>query len=345
MAIELWVTPSQQQRRRYWGIVLAGGEGKRLREFLKTEYQQDSPKQFCAIIGKRSMLKHTIDRAATLIPEPHLLSVISRQHLLYAIEDIGFRDPKTVITVPMNRETAPSILLALIHIFKADPEATVAVFPSDHFIVEEDRFMNYVSGAFDFVSEHPETIITLGVPPTNSQPGYGWMEKGSKLCAKSGMSVFRVRSFYEKPKPDEIRRLLPQGWLWNTMTMIGKVKMFLHAFRECAPDLVASFQRIIYALGTPFETEVTFDVFERLSDINFSQTILQSIPHYLGVLPMHDVYWNDWGDEHRIRADLARFGKDKRTLQPALELVELANKDYSIELSSSPQYQEAGIVA
>ena len=345
MAIELWVTPSQQQRRHYWGIVLAGGEGKRLRDFLKREYKQESPKQFCSITGKRSMLKHTLDRAASLIPEQRLLTVISRQHLLFAIEEISQRDPKTIVTVPLNRETGPSLLLALMRIYKMDPESVVAVFPSDHFIVEEDLFMNYVCGAFDFISTNPQSIAALGVPPTSIQPGYGWMEKGQILSTKGGISVYKVRRFYEKPEADEMRRLLPQDCLWNTMTMVGRAEMFLRLFQEFVPDLFISFQRINHALGTPFETEVIFDVFETLPVVNFSQAILERIPHYLCVIPLHGVYWNDWGDEHRIRADLSRFASYRRAPEPELELVELKNKNYSIELSSKRHLEEEGITA
>ncbi|MBI2427553.1 MAG: hypothetical protein HYV29_01905 [Ignavibacteriales bacterium] len=332
MAIELWRTPSLPLRRHYWGIVLAGGEGKRLRDFLRTEYNQESPKQFCAIIGKRSMLKHTLDRAASLIPEHRLLTVISRQHLLYAIEDICTRDPKTVITVPVNRETAPSILLSLIHIYNTDPNAIVSVFPSDHFIVEEDIFMDYVNKAFDFCSTHPDKIVTLGVPPTGSQTGYGWIEKGNILSSKGETNLYRVRTFHEKPDAEAMRTLLSHDCVWNTMTMTGKAAMFIHVFKERIPELYKAFERIAYAVGTPFEAEVVSDVFETLPPINFSRAVLERIPQHLAVLPMHNVYWNDWGEEQRIRCDLKRFIRNEPAYAPAEELPALAGKDYSIEM-------------
>lgn len=344
MAIELWRTPAMPHRRHYWGIVLAGGEGKRLRDFLRNEYHQESPKQFCAIIGKRTMLKHTLDRAATLIPEHRLLTVISRQHLLYAIEDICTRDPKTVITVPVNRETAPSILLSLIHIYNIDPNAVVAIFPSDHFIVEEDIFMDYVGSAFDFCSAKPDTIVTLGVPPTGSQTGYGWIEKGTLLIEKGDMNFHRVRRFHEKPGAEEINRLLSLDCVWNTMTMIGKAAMFLHVFKECIPELYKAFERIAYAVGTPFETEVVSDVFETLPALNFSHVVLERIPQYLAVLPMHNVYWNDWGEEQRIRHDLQRFMRNGSARAFVDELGALAGKEYSIELLPRGEKRETAAV-
>lgn len=344
MAIELWRTPALPHRRHYWGIVLAGGEGKRLRDFLRNEYRQESPKQFCAIIGKRSMLRHTLDRAASLIPEHRLLTVISRQHLLYAIEDICTRDPKTVITVPVNRETAPSILLSLIHIYNIDPNAIVAIFPSDHFIVEEDIFMEHVSTAFDFCSTHPDKIVTLGVTPTGNQTGYGWIEKGNVLSSKRETNFYRVRKFHEKPDDETIHTLLAQDCVWNTMTMIGKAAMFLHVFKECIPELYKAFERIAYAVGTPFEPEVVSDVFETLPALNFSHVVLERIPQHLAVLPMHNVYWSDWGEEQRIRHDLQRFVRSEPQPAPVDELIALAGKEYSIGLLPRVQRRETAAV-
>lgn len=43
-----------------WGIVLAAGEGTRVRPFLSQLCGGRGIKQFCAVIGRRSMLKHTL---------------------------------------------------------------------------------------------------------------------------------------------------------------------------------------------------------------------------------------------------------------------------------------------
>jgi mannose-1-phosphate guanylyltransferase len=34
-----------------WGIVLAGGEGERLKAFVQKYLGTDAPKQFCAVLG------------------------------------------------------------------------------------------------------------------------------------------------------------------------------------------------------------------------------------------------------------------------------------------------------
>ncbi|MDE3057130.1 MAG: hypothetical protein KGJ59_04140 [Bacteroidota bacterium] len=311
MAIELWYGTQHRVAGDYWGIILAGGDGKRLEHFLKTEFGLTRPKQFCTIIGRRSMLRHTIDRASRLIPSFRLLTVISRKHLPYAMADLYDRDPKTVVTVPFNCETAPSILLPLLNINAVNPNAIVTVFPSDHFILEEERFMAYVKAACHFVNKRPEFLATVGIVPTSPQPGYGWIEKGDVLHGEGEKRVYQIKNFLEKPDEELTQYLYTRGCLWNTMTLVGTAATFIRMFKECAPEIFVPFQSIWNDIGTFREAETTYNVFRALPSVNFSHAILERIPHRLSVLPVKGVYWSDWGNESRIRCDLARLAQYK----------------------------------
>src|SRR5262245_26114855 len=99
-----------------WGIVLAGGNGMRLQPFIKELYGVALPKQYCALTGTRSMLRHTIDRARMLIPRQQLVTVVNKSHLQYAEEQLSDQPADTVVVQPMCRETGPGILLPLVHI-------------------------------------------------------------------------------------------------------------------------------------------------------------------------------------------------------------------------------------
>lgn len=45
-----------------WSIILAGGNGERLRPMVQSWLGQPRPKQYCTFLGTRSMLEHTLDR-------------------------------------------------------------------------------------------------------------------------------------------------------------------------------------------------------------------------------------------------------------------------------------------
>jgi len=65
------------------GIVLAGGEGKRLQPFVRSLGRGTLPKQYVNFVGDRSMLEQTLQRGEKLIPSARLLTVIAESHLRY----------------------------------------------------------------------------------------------------------------------------------------------------------------------------------------------------------------------------------------------------------------------
>jgi mannose-1-phosphate guanylyltransferase len=72
--------------------------------------------------------------------------VVNEDYLRYpdVCRQLSGLPPKNVVLQPENKETGPGLLLLLMHLAKRYPESVVAVFPSDHFILEEDPFMGHV---------------------------------------------------------------------------------------------------------------------------------------------------------------------------------------------------------
>jgi hypothetical protein len=52
----------------------------------------------------------------------------------------------------------------------------VAIFPSDHFMVDEARFMAYVHRAVVETERFPQEMTLLGMTPDRAEEGYGWIE-------------------------------------------------------------------------------------------------------------------------------------------------------------------------
>ncbi|MBZ0168088.1 Nucleotidyl transferase [Candidatus Methylomirabilis lanthanidiphila] len=290
-----------------WGIVLAGGEGKRLQSFIRSQFGTDRPKQYCRLFGGRSMLRHTLCRAEQLIPRERLVTVATRPHLPYAQEELYDRPPGTVIVQPSNRETGPGILLPLLHILQRDPKALVVLLPADHFIVEEARFMAYVEKAATFVATAPACLVLLGVEPKRPEPQYGWIEAGEIFGRHDSTEFYRVRRFREKPGPQVAQTLYLNGGLWNTMVVVGRAWWLLSLFKMLTPELFRLFNRFGFHLGSPQEAAAVEQIYARLPAVDFSQTILTKYPSRLAVLQVKDVYWSDWGNPAQVRQDLNRL--------------------------------------
>jgi len=212
---------------------------------------------------------------------------------------------------PQNRETGPGVLLPLIYLSKRYPESTVAVFPSDHFIVEEDLFMSHVELGFSVVEWNPSRLVLLGVEPSEAETEYGYILPGQRAENLYPLSVCEVSQFIEKPKRTSARKLILKGGLWNTMVMVFKAKTLLNLVRIVAPRLFSLFNLIRQAIGTTGENDVVEQAYRNMQPVNFSRGALKTVslhrPSPLWVLPVRGVHWSDWGSENRIIRELQRY--------------------------------------
>jgi mannose-1-phosphate guanylyltransferase len=287
-----------------WAVVLAGGQGTRLQAFLRQTLGTERPKQFCRIIGTRSMLRHTWDRGARLLDPDRMVTIITAgQEQFLGEED---RVPGRVLVQPANKETAPGLLLPLLWIAEQEPRAVVVIFPADHFIWEEERFLTHVGAAVRAARHHPDRLVVLGVEADGPDHGYGWMSPGLP-CAGGGVELYHVRRFWEKPDRQTAAHLFASGHFWNTFVLAGHLGAFLRSARSAMPDVLEPLSTAAAFLGTRYEVEVLATTYRTLRPVNFSRTLLAGRPEDLLMLPARGVYWSDWGDPDRILRTLRRF--------------------------------------
>lgn len=297
-----------------WGIVLAGGNGTRLRDLVYRKRADYLPKQYLNFTGKRSMLEHTLDRAEKLIPAPKLLTVIAREHLQFpeVSRQIAARPQECIIVQPENKDTGPGILLPLMHLHKRNPAAVVTIFPADHFILEERVFMQHVEQAFHIVETDDSRMVLLGTQPTEPDAEYGYVlyeEQIDKLYLDGGRTV---EMFVEKPPADAAKRMMRNGALWNTLILVATCETLLRAIKGVAPRLYGAFETIHDAIGTADEQRVTERVYQTLPSVNFSKDMLEVLPYEfrraLRVLPVRGVTWSDWGTADRLSSSVRDMG-------------------------------------
>src|SRR6185503_544870 len=149
-----------------WGVVLAGGEGVRLRPLVRRVVGEERPKQYVKLLGPRSLLQQTLDRVALGISPHRTVVVTVRRHVDYITEEFrSAAEPPYVLVQPEDRGTAAAILYAAQWIAWRDPGATIAVFPSDHFILGEATFMAHIQEVAGVLERHPDRVMLVGAQP------------------------------------------------------------------------------------------------------------------------------------------------------------------------------------
>lgn len=291
-----------------WSVVLAGGDGVRTQELVRRWLGAEKPKQYCAFVGSRSMFQHTFDRAALLTPPQRVVIVAARHHQQEVRAQLEGRAPGLVLLEPEKLDTAAGVLLPLTYILARDPGATVAIFPSDHFVYPEDRFLENVERALrasELLSGRP---VLLAAKPDSLELEYGWIQPGQRL-AWTGTDVIRaVHSFVEKPDEAHARMVKTTGGLWNTMVLVGKAERIWDLGETSSPEMMRLFRRLRDAIDTAEELRVLDAIYGVMPRRNFSSHLLQCAPERLAVMEMRGVLWSDWGHPQRIVQTLEKIG-------------------------------------
>jgi len=284
-------------------IILAGGEGSRLRSLTRRIMGCEVPKQFCPVIGEQTLLEQTLQRV-TIGTDMRLMSVVlTRAHESFYSSIVRDVPERNVVVQPQNRGTAPAILYSLLRLAKVAPKARVAIFPSDHFVDNNHKFMRHVDMAFAVVGNRPELTVLLGIKPEWAETDYGWIEPA---LAVRNTSTFQVGRFWEKPEPELAKELFVRGCLWNSFVMVAQLSTLLSLIIVALPKLYLSFKKIQPLLGTTLETEAVERLYNSLPSASFSDEVLVRHPVNLAVLPVHDVEWSDLGEPQRVMQTLSR---------------------------------------
>ncbi len=309
-------------------IVLAAGDGIRLRSFVQRLRGDSLPKQYVHLIGNQSMLEMAFHRTQKLIPPQRLFAVVSEGHFAFSevAQQLSAYPRLRVVVQPINKDTGMGLLLPLAHLNARHPDATVAVFPADHFIAEEELFMDHVETAFGVVEQNPSKIVLLGVTPTDPEPEYGYLVPRNERPSPFPFGIREVGCFIEKPEPTAARTFIARGGLWNTMVMVFKAKTLMEHVGRIKPQLNRCFMRICDAIGSPGFLDVVRQVYVDVESVNLSKGLLEALPmrraSSLLMLPVRGVHWSDWGSEKRILGEIA-----------ALENFPTVNEGYSLPLS------------
>lgn len=288
-----------------WSIVLAGGEGLRLRSLTRRICGDERPKQYVPLVDSRSMLRHTLDRVArTISPERTIVSTRT-SHGRYLDAELANSPAPRVLLQPADRGTAAGILYPAYWVYWHDPDATVAIFPSDHFILEEAAFMRHVMQVAAFVSQDPRWVVLLGAQPDGPELEYGWIIPGGQIDGTGANPIWHVEQFCEKPSRERARASLRAGGLWNTLVAVSKVTILLDAGRQYLPALSDRLAHLKPFVGTEDERWATQQAYALAPEANFSRAILEPCPSCLAVSRLPALTWSDWGTPRGVLRSLA----------------------------------------
>ncbi|QEE49342.1 mannose-1-phosphate guanylyltransferase [Flavobacterium alkalisoli] len=283
----------------YYAVLMAGGVGSRFWPVSTVQF----PKQFHDMLGTgETLIQKTFSRLSKLIPKENILVLTNDIYNDLVLEQLPDLCQDQVVLEPAMRNTAPCILYATLKIKKLNPDAVMVVAPSDHWIEDENAFLDNLQKAFDCALKQ-EVLMTLGIQPTFPNTGYGYIE----FNKQDTNLIKKVSQFREKPDYATAKTFLSSGnFLWNAGIFIWTVEAVLNAFRKFQPQMYQLFKEGYNHYNNPEEKEFIEENYTKADNISIDYALMENAENVY-VLPA-SFDWNDlgtWGSLHE------KLGKDE----------------------------------
>ena len=267
-------------------VIMCGGVGSRFWPFSKAA----KPKQFIDFFGTgRSLLQMAFDRMEGIVPVENILLITNESYGSLIKEQLPDIKDNQILLEPVRRNTAPCIAWAAHHIRAINPHAKMMVAPSDHLIINVEKYRQSVISAFEFI-ENRDALVTMGIKPSRPETGYGYIQVGEAV--EGNFSA--VKTFTEKPDEDLARVLLKSGeFFWNSGMFFWSADSIINALNNCAPEVNAVFENGLEFFGTSREQEFINANFEACPSISIDFAVMEKAPNVF--VETVDFGWNDLG--------------------------------------------------
>jgi mannose-1-phosphate guanylyltransferase len=292
-------------------VILAGGSGTR----FWPRSRRARAKQVLALQGESTMIQQTVDRLAPLAADKSCWVITNHWLRDLIVDQLPGVLPEHVISEPAARNTAPACALAAFLLEKTEPDTVIGIFPSDHVVGKDKRFVEVLAAGIKLAAAG-EHIVVLGIPPTRPETGYGYIEQGAEQESIGGIAVRRVKRFREKPDKHTAERFLAAGnFAWNGGIFLWSARTLANAIREHVPDMAPLLEKIAAAHGTPEFEQVFAELYPDCENISVDYAILErrsakgEARSGIFCLPA-DFEWNDLGSWASLHEQL---GEDERS--------------------------------
>lgn len=283
-----------------FAVIMAGGRGERFWPLSR----KTRPKQLLRLLSDFTMLEETVRRLDGLVP-PERIMVITNCELVDSMRKIlADLPPGNIIGEPVGRDTGPCVALAAALVrSRGGEDAVMALLPADAVIHDDVSLRQVLGDAAACAAAMPESLLTIGIPPTFAATGYGYIHCGEAVPFATKTTFHAGLGFREKPDEKTAEAMLLDGhYRWNSGMFIWSVKAISRAFKLWAPELDAAEERFFQAESNGTLMEELPELYGKCAKISIDYAVMEKASPIVVADCTFD--WDDAGSWTALRNHL-----------------------------------------
>ena len=277
-----------------YAVILASGTGVRLWPLSTIK----KPKQFHDLLGiGKTFIQLTYNRLKKIVPQENIFIVTIQDYKEIVKEQLPDFEDENFIIEPRVMNTAAMTIQQI------NPNAKLIISPSDHFIFDEDEFVEKVNLAFEDADN--DRLITLGVAPTRPDINYSYIQ-----FIENTTPIKKVKSYIDKPDLEFAESFITSGeFIWNTGILIWSVDSIVKAFQQHLPSMKETLKKYFDLDRSLQNTETLKPIYTTLDVTSINKGILEQADNVY-VIPT-TFGWSDIGTWSAINEKYKYTGEDQ----------------------------------
>jgi len=271
-------------------VIMAGGRGERFWPQSRTA----RPKHLLPIVGDETLLNQTVKRLENIVPLEDIFIITNALQENAVRESCTSIRKENIIIEPVGRDTGAAVALAGVIAKRVHAGATLALLPADHVIKDKLGFKKTIEAAFE-AAESGDYLVTVSIPPTHPETGFGYIERGTVHNDSGKAPVYNVKRFVEKPELKKAKEYVKAGtFYWNGGMFVWSVKSIENALKLHAPELHKCFTKLEKDLeGDKSFQDVITRHYGSLPKLSIDYAVMEKAKNVLTVPALFD--WDDVG--------------------------------------------------
>ena len=284
-----------------YSVILCGGAGQRLWPLSRASF----PKQFIKNSSGKSLFQQTLQRCKLLGSKNIIVS--NNEYRFIVKQQINEINAKncTILIEPVSKNTAPAIIAAANFVSNLDANGIIAVFPSDHNIVEDVDFNSTVIKATELLKCNE--VICFGVVPKSPQTAYGYVKVNKATKQKeTGHEIFEAEKFIEKPNLVRAIEFLNDGnYFWNAGIFTFYAKDFLELAKVENEEMITSVNKAFINSSSDIGfLRLCPKQWEQIEPESFDYAFMEKLTSIRCI--RLDTHWTDLGDWNSYAASVKK---------------------------------------
>lgn len=303
----------------HYFVIFCGGTGPR----LWPQSRANHPKQFLSLIGKKTLIEETFDRAKKVCPSKNIFIVSNQKYQEKLEKLIGKKIPlENFLYEPAKKNTAMAYIFAISKIYQIDPNAIITTSAADQYITKTLKFKKNIKYAYNLAIKL-QKIITIGIKPTWPNPSFGYIVPQQKNNKYANVSFF-----IEKPDSDTAEKLIKKNSYWNSDLHTFSLKVMLDEFQKIHPEYYEFFEKLIQNSNQK-QVET---IYKQSENLNINQAISEKSKNMV-VVPA-EFNWSDVGEWKSIYNEINKDQNGIALLNQKIDHLEISSKNCLISTST-----------